>query len=794
MESFKHVSNRDAFVGEVKEVYRKENRFFFTTEVTTFSIEVLSEKILRFRYAYYHDFDKDFSYAIDPKFASKDTSIDFSENEQQATISTKFIQCHISKSTGSKVITNHKGEIILQDEKGYHWQDEAATGGSVFVNTFKIQGGESFYGLGDKPCDLNLRGKRFQLWGSDTYAYGKDTDPVYKNIPFYIGLHHKKAYGVFFDNTFKTFFDFGKGRESVTSMWAMGGEMNFYFVYGPEITEVCENYADLTGKASLPPKWALGFQQSKWSYYPEKTVRELADEFRNREIPCDVIHLDIDYMDGYRCFTWDNERFPNPTQLIADLEKQGFKTVVIIDPGIKVDPGYWVYDQGKENDYFCRAADGKLYRGSVWPGPCYFPDFTNPEVRTWWEGLFDGLVKEGVAGVWNDMNEPAVFEHGTFPSSIRHDYDGNDCSHRKAHNVYGMQMVRATHDGLQKLNKDKRPFAITRSAYAGTQRYAAMWTGDNVASWDHLKIAVRQCQRLSMSGISFVGSDIGGFIETPDGELFTRWIQAAMFHPFFRAHSSGDHGDKEPWKFGEKYTKIIKRFISLRYQFIPYLYTAFYQHSINGAPILKSLAMIDQYDPETYYRKAEFGIGENLLTCPVDQPQVDGRWVYLPKGKWFNFWTNELYIDAEEIWIEAKLDSLPLFVKAGTVLPMGEAMEWVDQKKTDKLSLLCYFNTDETVSHLYDDQGDGYGYQSTVYSLKKFTLKGDRKQGLVSLTQEKEGEYQSEYKYYALQLIGIPFSVTTALIDGESVNFEYDANSQLYTLEVSEAFETIELS
>lgn len=792
MESFKHVSKRDTFVGPITKTYQKENTFFFQTEITTFSVEVISEKVLRFRYAFYHDFENDFSYAIDPKLEKKEVKVDFEDKEDQYSICTKFIQCHISKSSGSKVLTDHNGFIILQDEKGYHWQDEPATGGNISVNTFKIQGSECFYALGDKPWDLNLRGKRFQLWGSDTYAYGKDTDPVYKNIPFYIGLHHKKAYGIFLDNTFKTFFDFGKERENVASMWSMGGEMDFYFIFGPEIQEVCESYATLTGKPELPPKWALGFQQSKWSYYPEKVVRDLAKEFRDREIPCDVIHLDIDYMDGYRCFTWDDKRFPDPNKLIEDLKKQGFKTVVIIDPGIKVDPGYWVYDEGKEKDYFCKTADGKVYRGSVWPGECHFPDFTKPEVRTWWEGLFNGLVDNGVDGVWNDMNEPAVFEYGTFPGAIRHDFDGHPCSHRKAHNVYGMQMVRATYEGLQKLHKDKRAFAITRSAYAGTQRYAAMWTGDNVASWDHLKIAVRQCQRLSISGISFVGSDIGGFIETPDGELFTRWIQAAIFHPFFRAHSSGDHGDKEPWVFEEKYTNIIKEFIKLRYQFIPYLYTAFYQNTVSGTPVLKPLSLLDQFDPETYYRKAEFGVGENILTCPIDQPHVDGRWVYLPKGKWYNFWTHELMIDAEEVWVDAKLDSLPLFIKAGAVVPFGEAMEWVGQKKPNTLTLLCYYDTEAHVSHLYEDEGDGYGYKEGDFCMKEFTFESNEEKGSISLIQTKEGDFSPEYKNYEIKLIGAPFSVSSAKIDDKELKLSYHADLQYYTVTVPESFTEIE--
>ncbi len=282
----------------------------------------------------------------------------------------------------------------------------------------------------------------------------------------------------------------------------------------------------------MPPKWALGYHQSKWSYYPEATVRELGNTFRKLGIPCDVIHLDIDYMDGYRCFTWDKKRFPDPKKMISDLRDLGFKSIVIIDPGIKIDKKYWVYREGVENNYFCKRMDGDRFKGSVWPGPCHFPDFTNPKVRGWWSDLFEGLMDDGIAGIWNDMNEPAVFETGSFPRDIRHDYDGHSSSHRKAHNVYGSLMARATNDGQQKFIGDNRSFTITRSAYAGIQRDSSVWTGDNMATWEHLKIANVQCQRLAESGVSFAGSDVGGFIGSPDGELYVagyKWQYSIRF-------------------------------------------------------------------------------------------------------------------------------------------------------------------------------------------------------------------------------------------------------------------------
>jgi len=318
-------------------------------------------------------------------------------------------------------------------------------------------------------------------------------------------------------------------------------------------------------------------------------------------------------MEGFRCFTWDKEKFPQPVRMVKELADDGFKTVVIIDPGIKL-----------ENDYFCKRADGPYMKGKVWPGECYFPDFTKPEVREWWAGLFKGLIEEtGVAGVWNDMNEPAVMDvpGKSFPDDVRHDYDGHPCSHRKAHNIYGMQMARATYHGVRRSAHPNRPFVITRSAYSGTQRYTSTWMGDNIATWEHLVVANRQIQRMCMSGYSFAGTDIGGFAEQPNGELFARWVQLGVFHPFFRVHSSGDHGEQEPWSFGEEITDISRKFIEIRYELLPYIYTAFWKYIEHGTPIIKSLVMFDQEDVQTHYRTDEFIFGEEILVCPINEPK-----------------------------------------------------------------------------------------------------------------------------------------------------------------------------
>lgn len=755
--------------------YKKDvDTLYFTTENNVVLIlTILRDSVLRFRYSTTGTFENDFSYAI-TKYASRGYNfLSIDEEEDYYKITTSKLICQIAKQDLKVSLFDAKDLLLInQDEIGFHWEESYEFGGDIVKMSKVSHDGESYFGLGDKPVKLNLKGQRFQNWVTDSYAYGRDTDPIYKAIPFYTGLNEEKAYGIFFDNSFRTYFDFAQERRNVTSFWAQGGEMNYYFIYGPQMSDVVANYTDLTGKPhQLPPLWALGFHQCKWSYYPESKVKEITQKFRDLKIPCDAIYLDIDYMDGFRCFTWNKEYFPDPKRMVKELEEDGFKTVVIIDPGIKIDLDYKVFKEALDKDYFCKRADGPYMKGKVWPGECYFPDFTNPEVRNWWSGLFKELIEEiGVKGVWNDMNEPAVMEvpNKTFPNDVRHDYDGNRCSHRKAHNIYGMQMARATYQGLKKYAYPKRPFVITRSAYSGTQRYTSTWTGDNVATWEHLWIANIQAQRLAMSGYSFAGSDIGGFAEQPHGELFARWIQLGVFHPFCRVHSSGDHGNQEPWAFDEDVTNIVRKFIELRYQLLPYLYTAFWEYAQEGIPMLKSLVLFDQDDVHTHYRTDEFIYGNKILVCPIIEPNAKGRRMFVPRGKWFNFWTDEIVKGGKEMWVDADIDSIPVFVKEGAVIPKFPVQQYVGEKKIDQVTLDVYFKVGKEDSIFYDDAHDGYDYIKGRYSLRTFKLTGKAEQLIIQ--QHKEGKFITEYKTFLIKLHGLPFKVKSIYIDNVSIS------------------------
>ncbi|WP_343486736.1 glycoside hydrolase family 31 protein [Allomuricauda sp. d1] len=755
--------------------FKQENeKFYFTTQNgVILEITVLRDSMIRFRYATEHVFEPDFSYAVSEDVSLGYNELDVKEEAPEYVITTSKVKVYVKKENLKVQIADLEGNIINEDEQGFHWEENFAYGGNVVKMSKVTQSSESYYGLGDKASHTNLKGKRVNNWVTDSYAYGKDQEPLYKAIPFYVGLHSEVAYGVFFDNSFSTYFDFANEKRNITSFWADGGEMNYYFFYGPEMSRVVEAYTDLTGVPEMPPLWALGYHQSKWSYYPEKQVKQLAAKFRKLKIPCDAIYLDIDYMDGFRCFTWDNKKFPDPKKMVDELAEAGFKTVTMIDPGLKIDRDYWVYQQAMDNDFFCKRADGPHFKGKVWPGDCKFPDFTNPEVREWWSGLYKEMIADvGVQGVWNDMNEPAVMEvpTKTMNLDVRHDYDGHPCSHRKAHNVYGMQMARATYDGIKKFMFPKRPFVLTRAAYSGTQRYCSTWTGDNVATWEHLWIANVQMQRMCLSGYSFVGSDIGGFAEQPNGELFARWIQLGIFHPFCRVHSSGDHGDQEPWSFGDEITDIVRKFIELRYQLLPYLYTMFYKYIKDGLPMLKSLVFYDQADVQTHFRTDEFIFGEQILVCPVQEPNAQGRRMYIPNGKWYNHWTGEVVEGGMEKWVSAGIDKIPFFIKEGAIIPKYPVQQYVGEKELTELLLDVYYKEGTENSTVYEDQHDGYDYKKGRFSLRNFRLKG--KPNELIIQQFKDGSYITPYETFKLQFHGLPFKIKTIEVDNEVVDLK----------------------
>lgn len=779
------------YLDKIKEVKQDGSKFYFSDGTSTVEIRIVNDEIIRVKLAPNSVFLDEFSYAV-PYLDQRITVFNYYENEEEYIVATNTVQCKIKKSNFFISFSDSEGLVTNEDFQAMHFEENTAFGGYYVYCTKKCSNGESFFGLGDKTTDFNLRGKRLVNWNTDTYSFSKHQDPLYRSIPFYISLKDGNAHGIFFDNTYKSHFDFAHEDQSKTSFWADGGELQYYYIHGPHMMDVVKRYHILTGTHKLPPMWALGYHQCRWSYYPESKLHDLAKNFRDRKIPCDALYLDIDYMDGYRCFTWNKKYFPNPKKMIKELSDNGFKTVVIIDPGIKVDENYWVFKEGKENKYFCRRSDDYFMEGHVWPGRCQFPDFTNPDVRKWWGTLFKDLVEVGVAGVWNDMNEPAVFGSGTFPDDVRHNYDGHRGSHRKAHNVYGMQMVRSTYDGLKKLQKNKRPFTITRAGYSGLQRYSCVWTGDNVATWEHLKMGSIQMQRLSISGIPFAGTDIGGFSGEPTGELFARWIQLGVFSPFMRAHSAGDTAEREPWSFGPEIEAINKKYIELRYQLLPYIYAAFWEHHKYGFPILRPVVMVEQNNVQNEYREDEFTFGDKILVCPILQEGAISRKLYLPVGGWYNYWTHEFFEGGKEYIVNAPLDTMPIFVKAGSVIPEQPIMQYVNEFESEELLFQIYYSAYEVNSFHYEDHGDTFAYEQDIYLEKQFVVKGDETSMVIK--QSVEGLFTPRYENYELKIIGLPFIPQKVIIDSKDYqgSLEFD-NLKRIKIETSKHFKTIQI-
>ncbi len=576
---------------------------------------------------------------------------------------------------------------------------------------------EHFYGLGEKAAHLDKRRGRFSMWNRDTPAYGEGTDPIYQSIPFYLGWQDGGAYGIFFDNSFRTEFDFGRSSQEYAAFSAEGGEMNYYFFYGPSIKKILGRYAELTGHMPMPPMWALGNQQCRWGYYPDTMAEEVVRRYRADDLPLDVLYLDIDYMDGYRVFTWDPRRFPDPSALTGKLLRQGVKVVTIVDPGVKFDPGYSVFDQGLAKNYFLKRKDGSLFHGKVWPGDSVFVDYTLPEAARWWGDLHRAYTDRGVAGIWNDMNEPSDFldQAGKTHADVVSFDGGANTTLAQNRNVFALNEARATYEGLERLRPNQRPYVITRAGYAGIQRYSTMWTGDNTSTWDALALSIPMFQTLGLSGEPFVGADAGGFIGRANAELLTRWYQVAFLTPFCRNHADIAAYDHEPWRFGAFYEGIIRKYLKLRYRLLPFLYTTLEEAHRTGVPMFRPLLLNYQDDPNTLTIDDEFMLGDALLEAPILRPGETARLVYLPTGTWYDYWTGQRYSGGGVVRVEAPLETVPLFVRGGAILPTGPEMNYVGERPSDPLRFEIYPDADGRASGaLYEDDGATIAYRQGV--------------------------------------------------------------------------------
>jgi alpha-glucosidase len=678
----------------------------------------LTDGIVRVRIAHGAAFPEDASWAVPREVRAKSVPVHATPDG----FTTGALAVHINPTMLAVSMTDLHGKPIVADAP-----DGLRFDGRGFTLRKALPIDQHIFALGDKTGPLDRRGSTFVDWNTDAFGFAPSSDPIYKSIPFYIGSDSDgRAYGLFLDNSWRSTFDFGHKDASAIEMSAPDGPIDYYVIAGPTVSDVVRRYTDLTGKAPLTPLWALGYQQSRWGYSSDPEVRAIAQHLRSDRIPADVVWMDIDYQDRYRPFTVDKTKFPDLAKLNRDLNADGIRLVAITDLHIAYAPNqnYAPLEAGLAGNHFVRKADGSLYVAPVWPGPAVFPDFTRAASRDWWGSLYKDFIADGFAGFWNDMNEPAVFEtpSKTMPLDNLHrvdsdDFAPRDATHAEIHNVFGMQNTRGTFEGMLRLRPGVRPFVMTRASYAGGQRYAATWTGDNSSTWDHLRLCVEQLQNLGLSGFSYSGCDVGGFVGGASPELLTRWYEFAAFTPVFRNHAANDAPHAEPWVDGPDHLAIRRRFVEERYRLMPYLYALAELNSRTGDPIMRPLfydypdAMKSDCD-----KAMTFLLGRSLMVAGAPKPESPQPFsVCLPAGGWYDYWTG-LPVSQAKLKLMPKLDELPVYVRAGTILPRQPLVQSTMEVPNGPLSLDVYPGED-CRGELYFDDGVRIGGPSLRQSV-----------------------------------------------------------------------------
>jgi alpha-glucosidase len=567
-------------------------------------------------------------------------------------------------------------------------------------------GNVDFYGNGEVSGPLKRNDTQVTLWNSEAPNYWIDNGTrLYQSHPWIMGVRPDgTAFGIIADHTWKQSFVI----TNPVTITSEGPGFRVIVIERNSPQELVKTLADLTGKIELPALWTLGYQQSRFTYTPDSKVKSISDEFRNRKIPCDVLWMDIDYMDQYKVFTFNQSTFGNPKGLNDYLHTKNFKAVYMIDPGVKKQSGYFVYDQGKAGNHWVQKADGTEFNGQVWPGDVAFPDYTRPETRTWWAGLYKDFMAKGIDGIWNDMNEPSVFEtpNKTMPEDNLHRGGGNmpAGSHLRYHNVYGYLMVKASREGIAAANPDKRPFVLSRSNFLGGQRYAATWTGDNSSTWAHLKLSIPMSITLGLSGQPISGADIGGFNNDCTADLLGHWMALGAYYPFSRNHAANNSVNQEPWVFGSQIENVSRTAVNRRYRLLPYMYTLLREASQTGMPLMRPAFFADNTDLSLRNEQQAFLLGKDLLVVP--------RWAVnpsLPKGNW-----NKVKLESTE---DDKYQA-HLYVRPGSVIPIGEVVQSTTDYKSDNITYLINPLQDGTATgEIYHDDGDGFGYKTSDYAV-----------------------------------------------------------------------------
>ncbi|MGB8536646.1 MAG: TIM-barrel domain-containing protein [Acidobacteriaceae bacterium] len=741
-------------------------------------ITALRDDVLRVRIVRGVGLPEDASWAVLPDARTSAVTVVPEMTSTSAGFHTGDLRVVVDRKTLRMTIFDRAGNVLSEDAR------QARFDGPAFRVYKTMPPDEHYFGLGDKMGPLDRRNQAFSLWNTDAYRFQESTDPIYKAIPFFMTFRAGRAMGVLFDNTWRSSFDFGKTEPEVYSFGAVDGPLNYYVVYGPSPRQVLASYAWLTGKPPLPPLWVLGFQQSRYTYYPQSKVLAIADRLRADHIPADAIYLDIDFQDKRFPFTVDCKKFPDFAGMLAQLKAESFHVVTITDLHIADAPQqkYLPYDSGMAAGQFLKNPDGSVYVGDVWPGPSVFPDFTRQQTRAWFGTLYRDFLEQGVSGFWDDMNEPSIFHtvSGTMPLDVVHRIDEpgftkRTASHAEIHNVYGMENARATFEGLKKLNPDLRPMVLTRASYAGGQRYGATWTGDNSSTWNHLRLTTPMLKNLGLSGFGLSGADVGGFAGTASVELLTKWLEVAAFQPIDRDHTETGTGDQEPWVGGAEQEAIRRHFIEERYRLMPYLYQLADESSRTGLPMLRPLflefpnATADAHpidvDPGA---AAEFMLGPDLLIAPSPYPEApDAYSIEFPSRDWYDYWTGvkvmapavpadtSLQVVSPpplSIQMQPALATLPVYVRAGSILPMEPLVQSTSEIPDGPLTLRVYTGS-SCGGDLYLDDGKSYAFEHGDSLRMHFGCKVTP-DGLELSIGAHQGRYAAWWKQIRVEVLG----------------------------------------
>jgi alpha-glucosidase len=738
-------------------------------------------------------------YASDPAHVDRGWFADVSDLAGPSVFALDESDTGLSLRTAQLELTvdSRSCTFAAQDRAGRRiWQPGSGwarrVGGGVRI-TRQMAADELIFGLGEKAGPANRRGRRWEMWTSDPAwsdpegRYRPVTDPIYQAHPYFVSVLDGAASGVFLANSHRSWFDVGAAQADALTIEVAGGDIDLYLFAGPTPRDVLEQYTRVVGRATLPPLWTLGFHQCRWSYTPSSRVREVAEEFRRRDLAIDGFWLDIDYMDGYRSFTWNPESFSDYRELLAGLSRTGYKVTAIIDPGIKHDPGngYEAYNLGAAGSHFIKDQSGQDVIREVWPGNAVFPDFTRQAVRSWWGQLVSDFMRDGVQGIWIDMNEPAVFAREGFPLDAVVGGDGTATSFAEVRNLYASLMARATYEGMAAGHPQQRPFVLTRAGFAGVHRYSAVWTGDAESTWEHLALAPIMLQGLSVSGVPFVGSDVGGFTGAASPEMYGRWFEVGAFSPFFRAHVMRGAPDQEPWSFGEDVLAAARRLLELRYRLLPYWYSVFEEATRTGAPIVRPLWFELPDDSRSYANEDEYFVGESLLVAPVTGPDARARSVYIPAGRYYDYYDGVAYEGPTTIEAAAPLGKVPLFARAGSVIPQWEPLRFVGERPIEVLELHVFpgpIGMRRTTS-FYEDDGTSNRYRDGGFRRTQASIAMDAG-GLSLALATLGGSFEPSYAAYRVVVHGLPERPSSAIVRGAPAAVQYDATKRTARIDV----------